>query len=126
PSATLTLDQLALVETLGIGCHAVDRAKIEPGEFALVIGAGPIGLAVTQFAAAKGAQVIALDVNDGRLQFAQKHLGVSRAINGAKGNSLDALKRITSGDLPTVVFDATGNPKSMMDSFHYPAPGGRL
>src|SRR5947199_4307593 len=49
PSETLTLDQLALIETLGIGAHAVDRAKVEAGEFVLVIGAGPIGLAVMQF-----------------------------------------------------------------------------
>src|ERR1039457_832161 len=63
PSAALSPDQLALVEPLGIGCHAVERAGLEPGEFALVIGAGPIGLAVMQFALEKGAQVIALDVN---------------------------------------------------------------
>ena len=48
-SGKLSLDQLALVETLGIGAHAVDRARIEAGEFALVIGAGPIGLSVVQF-----------------------------------------------------------------------------
>src|SRR5207302_1644167 len=48
------------------------------------------------------------------------------AINAAKENTLDALKSITSNDLPTAVFDATGNPKSMMASFEYPAHGGRL
>jgi threonine dehydrogenase-like Zn-dependent dehydrogenase len=53
-SKNLTLDQLALVETLAIGCHAVDRAGLEKGEFVLVIGAGPIGLAVVQFAMEAG------------------------------------------------------------------------
>ena len=126
PSAKLPFDQLALVETLGIGCHAVERAQLEAGEFTLVIGAGPIGLGAMQFALEKGAQVIVLDINEARLDFCQRQLGVSHAINGSKENVLDALKRITSNELPTAVFDATGNPKSMMGSFEFPAHGGRL
>jgi len=126
PSATLSLDQLALVETLGIGCHAVERARLEPGEFALVIGAGPIGLAVMQFAAERGARVIALDVNAARLEFCRRHLGVPHAIDGAKDAALDTLRRLTLGDLPTSVFDATGSPGSMMEAFNFPAPGGQI
>jgi|CZKI01.1.fsa_nt_gi threonine dehydrogenase-like Zn-dependent dehydrogenase len=126
PSATLSLDQLALVETLGIGCHAVERAGLEPGEFALVIGAGPIGLAVMQFALEKGAQVIALDVNAARLEFCRSRLGVPHGINGAAEAPLDALRRITGGNLPTSVFDATGSRDSMEGAFNFPAPGGRL
>ena len=49
---TLTYDQLALVEPLGIGCHAVNRAKITADDYVLVVGAGPIGLAALQFATA--------------------------------------------------------------------------
>jgi 2-desacetyl-2-hydroxyethyl bacteriochlorophyllide A dehydrogenase len=126
PSERLTLDQLALVETLGIGCHAVDRAGVEAGEFALVIGAGPIGLAVVQFAIEAGTQVIVLDINQKRLEFCREQLGVPHVINAASKDPLQALKQITSGDLPTVVFDATGNPQSMMGAFEYPAHGGRL
>jgi 2-desacetyl-2-hydroxyethyl bacteriochlorophyllide A dehydrogenase len=126
PSTHLTLDQLALIETLGIGCHATDRAGVEAGEFALVIGAGPIGLTVTQFAMEAGARVIALDINPERLEFCRAQLGAHYLINAAVDDPLEALKQITSGDLPTVVFDATGNPKSMMGAFEYPANGGRL
>jgi len=125
-SGRLTLDQLALVETLGIGCHAVNRARVEAGEFALVIGAGPIGLAVTQFAIQAGAQVIVMDVNSKRLEFCREQLGVPFSINAASEDPLNALNRITSDDLPTAVFDATGNQKSMVSSFGYPAHGGRL
>jgi 2-desacetyl-2-hydroxyethyl bacteriochlorophyllide A dehydrogenase len=125
-SMHLHLDQLALIETLAIGCHAVDRACVAAGEFALVIGAGPIGLTVVQFAIEAGAQVIVLDVNPKRLEFCREHLGVPHLINSAVDNPLAALKEITLGDLPTVVFDATGNPKSMMGAFEYPANGGRL
>jgi 2-desacetyl-2-hydroxyethyl bacteriochlorophyllide A dehydrogenase len=126
PSAALSLDQLALVETLAIGCHAVERAGLERGEWALVIGAGPIGLSVMQFAAEAGAQVIAMDVNAGRLDFCRTALGVPHAVNAADGPPLDSLRRITGGDLPTAVFDATGNPKSMTEAFHLPAHGGKL
>jgi 2-desacetyl-2-hydroxyethyl bacteriochlorophyllide A dehydrogenase len=125
-STKLTLEQLALVETLGIGCHAVERAQIERGEFALVIGAGPIGLSVVQFAIEAGAQVIVLDINAARLEFCQKQLRVPYVINAAQENVLDSLKGITNGDLPTLVFDATGSPKSMMSAFEYPAHGGRM
>jgi threonine dehydrogenase-like Zn-dependent dehydrogenase len=126
PSKRLALDQLALVETLGIGRHAIDRAGVEAGEFALVIGAGPIGLAVVQFAIEAGTQVIVLDINQKRLEFCREQLAAPHVINAASKNPLEALKQITSGDLPTAVFDATGNPKSMMGAFEYPANGGRL
>ena len=126
PSRQLTLDQLALIETLGIGCHAVDRAELEKGEFVLVIGAGPIGLTVIQFAVEAGAQVIVLDINPARLTFCRELLGVPYTINAAVENPLEMLKQITSGDLPTAIFDATGNPQSMMTAFEYPANGGRL
>src|SRR2546429_5375671 len=49
-SEKLNLDQLALVETLAIGCHAVARAKVQQDEWVLVLGAGPIGLSVLPFA----------------------------------------------------------------------------
>lgn len=123
-SDKLTLDQLALVETLGIGAHAVDRAGVEKGETVLVIGTGPIGLAVIQFAQAAGARVIALDVNESRLAFCRETLGVETLRGG--GDVVAELEAMSGGDLPTAVFDATGNPKSMMASFLYPAHGGRL
>ena len=126
PSLSLSPDQLALVETLGIGCHAVDRAKIEEGEFVLVVGAGPIGLAVMQFAVEAGAQVIVLDINRRRLEFCQSQLHVPYAVDGSKQDPKETLSRITAGDLPTAVFDATGNSQSMANAFEYPAHGGRL
>ncbi len=124
-SETLSFEQLALVETLGIGAHAVERAKIEAGEQALVIGAGPIGLGVMQFARAAGARVIALDINAHRLEFCKKEIGVETTILLGDG-ALDEIREATGGDLPTVVFDATGNLGSMESAFGYVANGGRL
>jgi 2-desacetyl-2-hydroxyethyl bacteriochlorophyllide A dehydrogenase len=124
-SATLSLDQLALVEPLCIGAHAVARAAIEAGEFALVVGAGPIGLSVIQFAQLAGAKVLALDVNQERLEFARAHFSLEAAISAGDGASAQ-IKEATGGDLPTAVFDATGNQRSMMAAFDLPAHGGRL
>ena len=110
----LTLDQLALVETLGIGAHAVARAGGGKGrEFALVIGAGPIGLAVTQFAIDAGARSSCSTSTTRGWNSAAARSARTHTINGANENVLDALKQLTDGDLPTAVFDATGSPRSM-------------
>jgi 2-desacetyl-2-hydroxyethyl bacteriochlorophyllide A dehydrogenase len=124
-SDRLSLEQLALVETLGIGAHAVDRARVEAVEWALVIGAGPIGLATMQFAQAAGARVIAMDVNSDRLAFCRSRLHVEEAL-AAGEESAQRIREITQGDMPTLVFDATGNSESMMGAFQYVASGGRL
>ena len=124
-SEILTLEQLSLVETLGIGAHAVQRAQVEAGETVLVLGAGPIGLTVMTFAKIAGARVIAADVNADRLDFAQKVIGVAETIVVGE-NTLADLERMTQSDLAAVVFDATGNPQSMMSSFQFVAFGGRL
>ena len=98
-SATLSFEQLALVETLGIGAHAVGRAQPRAGEWALVIGAGPIGLTVMQFALLAGARVIALDLELGRLEFCRKQLGVEHTIAADEG-ALDAIRELYEGGAP--------------------------
>lgn len=124
-SNKLSFEQLALVETLGIGAHAVARAQIERGENVLVIGAGPIGLSVIQFAREAGARVMVLDINENRLRFCREQLGADETII-AGDNVLSDLENLTQGDLPTAVFDATGNAASMENAFQFVAPGGRL
>jgi len=124
-SEQLSFEQLALVETLGIGAHAVQRAQLAPGESALVIGAGPIGLAVMQFAKLAGTRVIVLDISEQRLAFARAQ-GIADATVVAGDTTLAQVQELTDGDLPTAVFDATGNASSMMQAFEYVAHGGRL
>lgn len=127
PSKSLSLEQLALVETLAIGCHAVNRASVQSGEHALVIGAGPIGLSVVVFAKLAGARVTVLDMNPRRLEFAQKAMGVDHGVLfKGDGSELDEISRIGGGDLPTAVFDATGSPKSMCNAFNLVGHTGRL
>ncbi|MBA3937767.1 MAG: zinc-binding alcohol dehydrogenase family protein [Planctomycetes bacterium] len=125
PSATLTLDQLALVETLGIGAHAVARAEVGATDTVLVIGAGPIGLSVVQFASAAGATVIVMDRDEHRLAFCRQQFQVPHTLTGID-DPVAALQNILGGELPTVVIDATGNPASMMAAFQFPCHGGKL
>jgi 2-desacetyl-2-hydroxyethyl bacteriochlorophyllide A dehydrogenase len=125
PSQTLTFEQLALVEPLSIGAHAVTRAQLSRGERVLVVGAGPIGLAVTQFALLDGASVIVMDISEQRLAFCQQLYPGVTCIDG-RGDPLAALQAVVADDLPTAVFDATGNPQSMQAAFSYVGYGGRL
>ena len=124
-SGTLSLDQLALVEPLCVGAHAVARAGVEAGECVLVIGAGPIGLSVVQFASLAGAKVLVMDVNRDRLAFAREHFQIEAAIEAGDAG-IDRVEGLTDGDMPALVFDATGNQRSMTAAFDLPAHGGRL
>ncbi len=123
-SQSLSYDQLALVETLCIGAHAVARAQVERGEAVLIVGSGPIGLAAIQSARACGARVIVLEIADGRLDFCRR-LGIERCVDG-KLDPLPQLQAMLGGELPTAVVDATGNGASMARAFEYVAHGGRL
>jgi 2-desacetyl-2-hydroxyethyl bacteriochlorophyllide A dehydrogenase len=122
----LSFDELALVEPLAIGVHGIRRARVNENEFVLVMGAGPIGLGVLEFAKIAGANVIAMDVNENRLQFCKNNLNVQHLINPSTQNVMDELKRITNNDMPTVIIDATGNLKAINNAFQYLAHGGRF
>jgi len=121
----LSADELALVEPLAIGAHGVRRAGIEPGEFVLVIGAGPIGLGIMEFSRIAGGRVIAVEFNEKRLDFCKEKLHVPYVINPQKEDVTTKLAGITNGDMPTVVIDATGNQRAINNAFHYMAHGAR-
>jgi len=125
PSKKLSFDQLALVETLGIGCHAVNRCSPQRNENVLIIGAGPIGLSVLEFVKLTGAQIIVMDMNEQRLAFCRSRMGVKETISPSE-NLDQQLRDLTSGALPDLVIDATGNNRSMSAAFSYVAPTGRL
>lgn len=125
-SEGLNYDELALIEPLAIGAHCVRRANIQAGEFVLIMGAGPIGLGTMEFARIAGATVIALDINDTRLQFCNDNLQVKHTINAATDNVMEKLMAITNGEMPTVIIDATGNQKAINNALQYLAHGGRF
>lgn len=121
----LSEEALALVEPLSIGAHGVRRAGIAKAEFVLVIGAGPIGLGTMEFARIAGANVIAMDVNEQRLNFCKNNLNIEYTVNAATDKVYEQLFEITNGDMPTVIIDATGNVKAINNAFQYMSHGGR-
>jgi alcohol dehydrogenase len=121
----LTFEQMALVETLAIGCHAVHRAGLQRDESCLIIGAGPIGLATFEFARMTGARVVVLDIAQRRLDFCKEKLGVPNTLLLSDRVEQD-LRDFCGGHLPDVVIDATGDKASMSGAFGLIAHGGRL
>ena len=127
PANQLTPDQCALVETLAIGCHAVNRGNPEAGENVLVIGAGPIGLSVLEFVKLSGARAIVMDMVEKRLEFCRSKMGITQTIlSKGDGAEVEKLKEVTDGHLADLVIDATGSNKSMSHALGYCAHEGRL
>ncbi len=129
PSASLVLgeglsyDQLALVEPLAIGAHAIRRAGVQAGEFVLVVGAGPIGLGVIEARGLPAGEVIAMDVN-AEAALRKDRLELLHTVP-AGVDAMEAILRITRGELPSVVVDATGTRRAIDEGFRYLAHGGR-
>ena len=121
----LSFDQTALIEPLAIGAHAVTRAKINPHEFVLVIGAGPIGIGLLYFLSLIECNVIVAETNLFRLKFCRSTFPAVQCINPAVDDTLTALKDLTNGNMPSVVFDATGNLTSINQSLSYLSHAGR-
>lgn len=111
-SRILSMEQLALVETLGIGAHAVARSGIQPGQDAIVVGAGPIGIGVAEFAAIAGAKVRVVEKSEWRRKFVEQMGHV--ALPPSDDHRAD------------VVFDATGSAAAMRASMGLVATGGTL
>ncbi|TRX54854.1 zinc-binding alcohol dehydrogenase family protein [Fulvivirga sp. M361] len=125
PSNNLSDDQLAMIEPLAIGCHAVDRAEVKHDDIVLVIGAGPIGLGTIQFAQLAGARVIAMDIDPGKLKKAREITQVKDTLL-ASDHIEEDLMHLLEGDLPTIVLDATGSAQSMLNTFKYVSAGGTI
>lgn len=127
PSASLSYEQLALVETLAIGCHACDRGEPRAGDHVLIVGAGPIGLATLEFTRLTGAIITVMDLVPKRLEFCRRQYGVAHTIVPAgDGSEIDRMREITSGGMYTVVTDATGHAGSMSQALRYVAHTGTL
>ena len=123
PASDLGLEQLALVETLGIGCHAVNRSLSRSDETALVIGSGPIGLAVIEFVKAAGVKLHVIEPHERRREYVREH---HRSVRVHERLAPEELPAANEGRLADVVFDATGNAASMARAFEYAAFGGKV
>lgn len=125
PANNLTDDEMAIVEPLAIGAHAVRRAAIKEGETVAVVGAGPIGIGIMKLAQIAGAKVIAIDMNEERLEYAKEKIGVDYIVKAGAG-AVAAVEEITNGDLCAAVFDASGNKYALESCPDFMCHGGRF
>jgi 2-desacetyl-2-hydroxyethyl bacteriochlorophyllide A dehydrogenase len=110
----LTPAQIPLVETLGVGIHAVGRAQAQPGDRAIVCGAGPIGLSVIEFLKLAGADIGIVEKIPERLKFT----GLKR--------SYPSHQEARQEEPSMLVFDCTGDRSSMEESIQLLEQGGKL
>jgi len=120
----LSYDQMAIVEPLAIGAHAIRRADVQSGETVVVVGCGPIGIGMVKLAQIAGAKVIVLDVNDERLKYTKEEIGADYVFN-VNDNPVEKIAEITNGDMATAVFDATGFKGALEIGPDYMAHGGK-
>ena len=116
---------LALVEPLSIAVHAVERAKVEEGEYIVVSGCGPIGLLIALCAIVKKAKPIMIDPLEKRLELARIK-GIEYLINPVKSNAINEIKNITHGRMAEVVIEASGNEEAIQSTLDYVSFAGRV
>ena len=111
PNKTLQPRDLALVEPLAVGFHAVERGRVQPEDTVVVLGCGVIGLGAIAGAVARGANVVAVDVSESKASLACT-LGASCAVIGKGEEVIQEILRITNGDGADVVIEAVGLPET--------------
>ncbi len=115
----LDLKHAALTEPMAVGLHAVNKSNIAPGETALVLGCGPIGIAIVASLRARGVEsIVAADFSPKRRELAAA-MGAHQTVDAAQGSPFDTVK-------PAVVFEAVGVPGIIDDVLRRARPGTRL
>ncbi len=121
----LGLIELALVEPLTVGFHAVARGRVTAQDVVAIYGCGGVGLGAIAASAFRGARTIAMDVDDAKLALARK-AGATDTINSRQQPLHDALKAITHGRGPDVVIEAIGLPDTFRAAVEEVAFTGRV
>ncbi len=124
-AADLSLKDLCLVEPLTVGAHAVARGRVTAEDIVAVFGCGGIGLGAIASAAFRGARVIAIDMDDAKLEVARK-AGASFLINTVRDNLHERLQELTGGNGPGVVIEAIGMPLTFRAAVEEVAFTGRV
>jgi threonine dehydrogenase-like Zn-dependent dehydrogenase len=124
-SKTLSLQELALVEPMSVGYHAANRGQVTETDTVLAIGCGTIGIGVISAAVRKGATVIAVDVDDGKLEVASQ-FGAQHTIHSAKRDVLEQVAALTNGEGVSVAIEAVGLPETFRLAVDAVAYAGRV
>lgn len=125
PAEGLTKQEIALIEPMSVGFHAVNRAEVTDIDTVLVIGCGMIGMGAIVRAALRGATVIAVDLDDEKLKLAQS-MGAHHVVNAATVDAHARIAEITGGLGADVVIEAVGSAKTQNDAIIDAAFTGRV
>jgi threonine dehydrogenase-like Zn-dependent dehydrogenase len=121
----LSLRELALVEPLSVGFHAVERGRVQAQDSVAIIGCGMVGLGAIAAASSRGGNVIAIDVDESKLALARK-AGAVAAVNSRADAITETLNELTDGFGPDVVIEAVGVPDTYRMAVELVAHTGRV
>ncbi len=121
----MSLDEIALVEPLAVGFHAAYRGEPKKGETLLVFGCGLVGLGAIAGGSQAGAKVIAVDIDDGKLELARK-FGASHGINSMTRNLEEEVMKLTDGHGASVTVEAIGLGQTFVSAVNLAAFSGRV
>ncbi|MBQ6112215.1 MAG: zinc-binding alcohol dehydrogenase family protein [Synergistaceae bacterium] len=122
----MTFEQAAMAEPLTISMHGIHRGAFKAGEYCVVIGAGPIGLAAAMTAQAYGGHGILIDIVQERLDFAKNVTGIEYVINSGKEDATKKIAEITNGDMAQLVIECSGANQAIRATFDYVCNAGRV
>lgn len=122
--ATLPLKTSALIEPLAVACHDVERAKLKPGELAVVIGGGPIGILIAMVARNAGAEVLISEISQPRRELAER-LGFT-AVDPLVDNLCEIVEAKSNGAGAHVVFEVSASRAGAEIMSNLVRPRGRI
>ncbi|MGD0799089.1 MAG: zinc-binding alcohol dehydrogenase family protein [Acidobacteriaceae bacterium] len=124
-AAKLPIEELCMVEPLTVGCHAVARGRVTAADTVAIYGCGGVGLGAVAAAAFRGATVVAIDIDDGKLAIA-KSAGARHLIHSKRDDVNARLQEITAGHGPDVVIEAIGRPETFRAAVEEVGFAGRV
>lgn len=121
----LSIRDLSFVEPLAVGFHSVSRARVQQSDTVAVVGCGTVGLGAISAASRAKARVIAIDLDDRKLQLAQQ-AGAAHTVHSGKRDLHESLQELTGGHGPDVVIEAVGTPETFRSAVEEVAYTGRV
>jgi threonine dehydrogenase-like Zn-dependent dehydrogenase len=106
------MEEVALLENLGVAVHAVEHVHHDPGDLAVIIGCGPIGIMAAQTMVAQGVNVVLTDMVKPRLDVAEEISG-GTVIDVSKDDPVEKIGEITNGKGADFVLEAAGSPSAL-------------
>lgn len=119
------INHLALIEPMAVGFHAAGRGRASKDDKVVVFGCGAIGLGAIAGCIHAGAEVLAVDIVDEKLELAQS-VGAAGSVNCNKQNVMEAVAGFTDGDGVDLAIEAVGLPQTFLACVDVAAPAGRV